>query len=146
MEGSMTNLEAMAINVLVNRIFLVKHQWEIEGGNPADETTRSAARLLIERAYKHLGAGVTVSFRVLERARANASSADCIAGSPSSISWTRTGTMSVATHYWRVHTRLADRFGQPCKVLARGAMNTILVEFEDGYRVSTSRNYVRRLP
>lgn len=25
-------------------------------------------------------------------------------------------------------------------------MNSILVEFEDGYRVVTSRNYVRRLP
>jgi hypothetical protein len=48
------------------------------------------------------------------------------------------------THYWRVRTRLADRFGQPCRVIARGALNSILVEFEDGYRVVTSRNYVRR--
>ena len=30
----------------------------------------------------------------------------------------------------------------PCKVLARGKMNTCLVEFEDGYRVTTSRNYL----
>lgn len=49
------------------------------------------------------------------------------------------------THYWRVRARLPDRFGQPCKVLARGSMNTALVEFEDGFRVTTSRNYVRRL-
>ena len=49
------------------------------------------------------------------------------------------------THRWRVHTRLPDRFGQACRLLARGAMNTILVEFEDGYRVSTSRNYVKRI-
>lgn len=49
------------------------------------------------------------------------------------------------THYWRVHTRLPERFGQPCRVLARGRRNTILVEFGDGWRVTTSRNYVRRL-
>jgi len=32
----------------------------------------------------------------------------------------------------------------PCKVIARGKMNTCLVEFEDGYRVTTSRNYVMK--
>lgn len=46
---------------------------------------------------------------------------------------------------WRVRTRLPDRFGQPCRVLARGALNTCVVEFADGYQVSTSRNYVRVL-
>jgi len=45
---------------------------------------------------------------------------------------------------WRVRTRLPERFGQRCRVLVRGAMNSCLVEFEDGYRVVTSRNYVRR--
>lgn len=45
---------------------------------------------------------------------------------------------------WRVRTRLAERFGSLCRVLARGRMNSCLVEFEDGYRVVTSRNYVRR--
>ena len=49
------------------------------------------------------------------------------------------------SHYWRVRTRLPERFGQPCRVLARGSLNTILIEFEDGSRVATSRNYVRRL-
>lgn len=49
------------------------------------------------------------------------------------------------SHYWRVRSRLPEHFGQRCKVLARGSMNTILVEFEDGTRVATSRNYVRRL-
>lgn len=48
------------------------------------------------------------------------------------------------THLWRVRTRLSERFGQPCKVLARGRMNSCLVEFEDGYQVITSRWYVRR--
>lgn len=49
-------------------------------------------------------------------------------------------------HVWRVHTRMPGRFGEHCRVLARGAMNTIAVEFEsDHYRVTTSRNFVRLL-
>jgi len=48
-------------------------------------------------------------------------------------------------YYWRVRTRLPERFGQLCWVLVRGKMNSCLVEFADGYRVVTSRNYVRRL-
>ena len=46
---------------------------------------------------------------------------------------------------WRVKTRLPERYLTPCKVLARGKMNTCLIEFEDGYRVATSRNYVIKL-
>lgn len=49
-------------------------------------------------------------------------------------------------YWWRVRTRLPDRYGHPVKVLARGKMNTALVEFEDGFRAYTSRNYVRKLP
>jgi hypothetical protein len=53
----------------------------------------------------------------------------------------------VAVYLWRVRTRLPERFGQRCHVLVRAAMNSCLVEFEsDGYRVVTSRNYVRRAP
>jgi hypothetical protein len=37
-----------------------------------------------------------------------------------------------------------SRKGQRCRVLVRGAMNSALVEFEDGYRVVTSRNGLRR--
>ena len=33
-----------------------------------------------------------------------------------------------------------DRKGQPCRVIARGKMNSCLVEFPDGYRMVTSRN------
>ena len=44
--------------------------------------------------------------------------------------------------YWR--SRLPERKGQPCRVLVRGKMNTILVEFADGYQVTTSRYAVRR--
>lgn len=46
---------------------------------------------------------------------------------------------------WRVRTRLPDRFGQRCRVTARGTLNSIRVEFEDGFEVVTSRWYVRRI-
>src|SRR5262245_26857765 len=46
---------------------------------------------------------------------------------------------------WRVRTRLPDRYRHRCRVVARSRrMNSALVEFADGYRVVTSRNYVRR--
>lgn len=48
-------------------------------------------------------------------------------------------------YYWRVRTRLPERFGQKCAVLARGKKNSCLVEFEDGYKVVTSRNYIRKI-
>lgn len=40
--------------------------------------------------------------------------------------------------------RPGNRRGQRCKVLARGRMNSALVEFEDGYRCVTSRNGLRK--
>lgn len=46
--------------------------------------------------------------------------------------------------YWRVKAKLPERQHQPCRVVTRGKMNTVLVEFEDGYRVTTSGNYLRR--
>lgn len=36
------------------------------------------------------------------------------------------------------------RKGAPCRMLARGRMNSCLLEFEDGYRVVTSRNGLRK--
>ena len=45
---------------------------------------------------------------------------------------------------WHWRKRLPERHGQPCRVLARGALNSVLVEFEDGYRVFTSRFAVRK--
>lgn len=39
-----------------------------------------------------------------------------------------------------------DRKGERCRVLARGRMNSALIEFEDGYRVVTSRNGIKRAP
>jgi hypothetical protein len=37
-----------------------------------------------------------------------------------------------------------DRKGERCRVVARGAMNSALVEFEDGYRTVTSRSGLRK--
>lgn len=37
-----------------------------------------------------------------------------------------------------------SRKGQFCRVLARGAMNSAMVEFEDGFRAVISRNALRR--
>jgi hypothetical protein len=47
-------------------------------------------------------------------------------------------------YVWRVRSRLSERFGQRCRVNARGGMNSCEVEFEDGSTVITSRNYLRR--
>ena len=47
--------------------------------------------------------------------------------------------------FWRWKPwRPIDRKGQRCRVLARGKMNSIAVEFEDGFRTITSRHAVRR--
>jgi hypothetical protein len=47
-------------------------------------------------------------------------------------------------YLWRWSARLPDRKGHRCRVLVRGRMNSALVEFEDGYKVITSRNAVRK--
>lgn len=49
------------------------------------------------------------------------------------------------THYWRVKARLPERFGQKCRLIACGRLNSALVEFEDGFKVVTCRYYVRKL-
>jgi hypothetical protein len=54
--------------------------------------------------------------------------------------------VTALTHTWRWRCRLPDRHGQPCRVLARGKLNSILVEFADGFRVVTSRYAVQRCP
>jgi hypothetical protein len=55
------------------------------------------------------------------------------------------GVSNDFNHVWRVKTILPGRKGERCRVLAYGAMNTILVEFEDGYKVTTSRFFVRQI-
>lgn len=47
-------------------------------------------------------------------------------------------------YIWRVKIRLPERQGQRCKVNVRAKMNSCEVEFQDGYRVITSRNYLRK--
>ncbi len=47
--------------------------------------------------------------------------------------------------YWRVRATLPDRFGQRCRVLARGAMNSAEIEFEDGTRHIVGRWSFRKL-
>jgi hypothetical protein len=46
------------------------------------------------------------------------------------------------THTYHWHRQ--NRKGQPCEVLSRGRMNTVVVRFADGYRMATSRYAVRR--
>jgi hypothetical protein len=54
--------------------------------------------------------------------------------------------MNDTIYYWRVRTCLPERFGQHCRVLVRGGLNSCLVEFlGDGYKTVTSRNYLRKV-
>lgn len=48
------------------------------------------------------------------------------------------------THVWYWKSRLGTRKGQRCRIVARGALNSVLIEFEDGFRVVTSRYAVRK--
>jgi hypothetical protein len=45
--------------------------------------------------------------------------------------------------YWKKW--LPDRKGQACRIISRGKMNSALVEFEDGFKVITSRYAVRKV-
>jgi len=47
-------------------------------------------------------------------------------------------------HVWFWKIKLPERRGGLCRIVARGKMNSILVEFPDGYKVITSRYAVRR--
>jgi hypothetical protein len=47
-------------------------------------------------------------------------------------------------HVWFWRVRLPERKDEPCRVIARGAKNSVLVEFADGVRVITSRYAVRK--
>ena len=49
------------------------------------------------------------------------------------------------THYWRIKKWLPDRFGQKCRILVTGTMNSVLLEFEDGFQVVTIRYFIRRI-
>lgn len=47
--------------------------------------------------------------------------------------------------YWRIRTNLPERFGQRCRIVARGTMNSCQVEFEDGVRHIVSRFAIRKV-
>ena len=49
------------------------------------------------------------------------------------------------THVWRWNVRLPHRKGEACRILARGALNNCLIEFQDGTKVVTSRYAVRKI-
>lgn len=44
--------------------------------------------------------------------------------------------------YWKKY--MPDRFGQHCRILATGKKDSVLLEFEDGWKVITIRYGVRR--
>lgn len=55
--------------------------------------------------------------------------------------------MSDAYPYrWAWRVKHGDRHGQRCRVWARGTMNSIGVEFPDGFRTVTARYAVRKQP
>ncbi len=47
--------------------------------------------------------------------------------------------------YWRVRATMPERFGQRLRVIARGTMNSALVEFEDGTKHVVGRWSFRKL-
>ena len=49
------------------------------------------------------------------------------------------------THVWRIRKWHPERFGQRCTVLAYGALNSVLIEFEDGVKMRTQRWFIRKV-
>jgi hypothetical protein len=47
---------------------------------------------------------------------------------------------------WRNNEKRLTLYRRACKVVARGAMNSCLLEFENGQREVVSRNAIRKLP
>lgn len=52
---------------------------------------------------------------------------------------------SIYKHIWYWKKRLGERRFQPCKILACGTLNNVLIEFTDGYKVVTDRRGLRKL-
>lgn len=51
----------------------------------------------------------------------------------------------VYRYAWRNNEKRATLYGRLCRVICRGAMNSALVEFENGQREVISRNAIRRV-
>lgn len=47
-------------------------------------------------------------------------------------------------HVWYWRTNLPERKGQACRVIARGKMNSVWIEFEDGVSHIVSRYAIRK--
>lgn len=52
--------------------------------------------------------------------------------------------MAPLLYRWHWRARLPERRGQLFRLLATGRLNSCLIEFEDGWRVITSRNALRK--
>ena len=46
---------------------------------------------------------------------------------------------------WRNNERRAELYGRACRLLISGKMGTVLIEMENGERVTTSRRALRKL-
>lgn len=47
-------------------------------------------------------------------------------------------------YVWKNNEKRAGLYGRRCRVIARGRMNSVLIEFEDGQREVVSRYALRR--
>lgn len=52
--------------------------------------------------------------------------------------------MDNATHYWSWKKWLGQYYGSPCRLIATGALNQVLLEFPDGTRHVTLRYGLRK--
>jgi hypothetical protein len=55
------------------------------------------------------------------------------------------GCVTEQLYIWLWRTRLPERRGQTFRLLATGKLNSCLIEFDDGWRVITSRNALRKV-
>ncbi|MDR1276406.1 MAG: hypothetical protein LBL72_08530 [Candidatus Accumulibacter sp.] len=53
--------------------------------------------------------------------------------------------MNAWTHVWRWKKKMPERFGQLCRIVVRGRMNSVLVEFVDGAKTVSSRHAIRKI-
>jgi hypothetical protein len=53
--------------------------------------------------------------------------------------------MSETLYRWFWRAKLPQRHGETFRVICRGAMNSCLIEFMDGWRCVTSRNALRKI-
>lgn len=49
------------------------------------------------------------------------------------------------THWFRWRKFRPDWYGRRCRIIARGTMNSALIEFDDGERAVVSRWAIRKL-